>query len=84
MLDEVQKYVGSLPYMGFAQASRLRDFINEHRLRDCLELGFFHGVSSAYIAGILRARGAGHLTTIDLESAGTGNRTSTRFSAILD
>jgi predicted O-methyltransferase YrrM len=34
-----------------------------------LELGFYHGVSSAYIAGALEEAGHGHLTTIDLLDA---------------
>jgi predicted O-methyltransferase YrrM len=55
--------------MQFWQATRLSSFLSTHRLRDCLELGFYHGVSSAYIASILHANGGGHLTTIDLETA---------------
>ncbi len=69
MLERVRDHVGTLPYMTFAQAERLRGFLLENRLRDCLELGFFHGVSSAYIAEILNEQGSGHLVTIDLESA---------------
>jgi predicted O-methyltransferase YrrM len=69
LLERVRDHVGTLPYMTFAQAERLHGFLLENRLRDCLELGFFHGVSSAYIAEILKEHGSGHLVTIDLESA---------------
>jgi predicted O-methyltransferase YrrM len=55
--------------MNVRQAQRITDFLAENRLSDCLELGFFHGVSSAYIADSLRTRGSGHLTTIDLDDA---------------
>jgi predicted O-methyltransferase YrrM len=68
MIDQVHEYVGSLPYMTIRQARRITDFLQQHELSECLELGFFHGVSSAYIAESLRERGAGHLTTIDLET----------------
>ncbi len=69
MLERVRDHVGALPYMSYWQAQRLRAFLLENHLRDCLELGFFHGVSSAYIAEMLREQGSGHLVTIDLESA---------------
>jgi len=69
MLEQVHESLGSLPYMTIRQARRLTEFLEQHQLRDCLELGFFHGVSSAYIADSLRTRGSGHLTTIDLEAA---------------
>ena len=67
MLEQVHEYLGALPYMTVRQARKLTKFLERHQLRDCLELGFFHGVSSAYIADSLRTRGTGHLTTIDLE-----------------
>jgi predicted O-methyltransferase YrrM len=51
------------------QGQRLYNFIHEHHLVRCLELGFHHGVSSAYIAGAIQDMGEGELITIDLESA---------------
>lgn len=69
MLERVRNHVGDLKYMTFAQARRMRDFLYEHDLFDVLELGFYHGVSTAYLAEMIRDRGRGHLTTIDLESA---------------
>lgn len=47
----------------------MRDFIIEHNSRDVLEIGFYHGKSSAYFAAILEDLGRGHLVTIDLSSA---------------
>ena len=66
MLERVRDSVAALPYMRFEQAELLGKFLTDHRLTQCLELGFFHGVSSAYIAETLRMMGTGHLTTIDL------------------
>ena len=69
-LDQVDTAFGSLPYMTRKQANRLRDLIRNNNACDILELGFFHGKSSAYIAAILEERGTeGHLTTVDLTGA---------------
>jgi predicted O-methyltransferase YrrM len=68
---EVRESLQDLPYMSLRQAEILYDFISESKLRTCLELGFYHGVSSAYIAGALQDLGGGHLTTIDLPRAMT-------------
>jgi predicted O-methyltransferase YrrM len=57
--------------MRLSQGEHLFNFILERDLTNCLELGFYHGVSSAYIAGALHERGRGHLVTIDLEWART-------------
>lgn len=52
--------------MKLPQGEYLHDFITKHNLRECLELGFYHGVSSAYLAGAIQDLGSGTLTTIDL------------------
>jgi len=68
--EKVDAAYGAVPYMTRAQASFLRSFVAENDCRDVLELGFFHGKSSAYIAAILEDRGgSGHLVTIDLEAS---------------
>jgi predicted O-methyltransferase YrrM len=68
--DEVTERFGEVKYMGRQQADFLREFIRKRDLRDLLEIGFYQGKSSAYIAAILEDRGgAGHLTTIDRLSA---------------
>ena len=56
------------PYMHMREAQIFYDLILSHGLQDALELGFFHGVSTAYIAGAIKETG-GHVTTIDLETA---------------
>lgn len=61
--------IGPLPYMTLEQAGIFYDFITGNHLENCLELGCFHGVSTAYIAGALQDLGSGHLTTIDLTTA---------------
>jgi predicted O-methyltransferase YrrM len=45
------------------------DLIISHQLHSVLELGFFHGVSTAYLAGAVEDAGGDHVTTIDLTSA---------------
>ena len=67
--EQVSKHLGSLPYMRVEQAQIFYDLIVKNRLCNCLELGFFHGVSTAYIAGAIQDIGEGQLTTIDLTTA---------------
>jgi predicted O-methyltransferase YrrM len=55
--------------MGIEQARFLRDFIRTHDLSELLELGFFHGKSTAFMAAILEELGRGHITTMDLKGA---------------
>ena len=59
--------------MSFGQAKYLERFIKSKHLTSLLELGFAHGVSSCYMATMLKDCGGGHLTTIDLISAGHRN-----------
>lgn len=68
MLERIHDKVGKLPYMTIAQARKLEAFFDAEQIGDCLELGFYHGVSSAYIAEMVRQRG-GRLTTIDRDEA---------------
>jgi predicted O-methyltransferase YrrM len=67
--EDVFARLGSLAYMRLEQARIFYDLITANRLSNCLELGFFHGVSTAYIAGAIQDLGEGQLTTIDLISA---------------
>lgn len=64
-LQTVADHVGDLPYMTHKKADRLRGIILKYGCRQLLELGFFHGVSSMYMAAVLHERGEGKLTTID-------------------
>lgn len=52
-----------------SEALVMRDFIVKNKARDILEIGFYHGKSSAYFAAVLEDIGHGHLVTIDLENA---------------
>lgn len=67
--DRVTATYGDLPYMQPEQAKILRDLIVKYDAQDILEIGFFHGKSSAYIAAILEDLNRGHLVTIDLVAA---------------
>ncbi len=65
--DDVTAKLGELPYMDEARAKVIRELILECSGRNLLEIGFYHGKSSAYLAAILEDRGGpGSLTTIDL------------------
>lgn len=71
----VEEAVGDLPYIKRQNAKMLYDFIVRHEIRQVLELGFAHGVSSCFIAAALdevSQQGSAptaptpRLTTIDL------------------
>jgi len=68
-IDRVKSEFGDLEYMRHAEALVIRDFVVKHGVRDILEIGFYHGKSSAYFAAMLEDLGEGHLVTIDLENA---------------
>ena len=68
-IEDVDRRWGRLKYMGLEQARFLRDFIKTNGLSQLLELGFFHGKSTAFMAAILEELGRGHVTTMDLEAA---------------
>ena len=68
-IERVREAFGDLEYMGHQDAKFIRDFIVKHDVRDILEIGFFHGKSSAYFAAILEDLGRGHLVTIDRATA---------------
>jgi predicted O-methyltransferase YrrM len=66
--EQVHSIVQDLPYMNLEKANLFYNLIRNNNLRNCLELGFMHGVSSAYLAGALDEID-GSLTTIDRVSA---------------
>jgi predicted O-methyltransferase YrrM len=66
---QIHDLIRGVPHMTLEQADRMRRLIVEERLNDILELGFFHGVSTCYMAHALAEIGGGRITTIDLESA---------------
>ena len=68
-IHDVDRMFPDLLYMTLEQATFLDRLLKQHHLTRCLELGFFHGKSSAFIAAILRDIGEGHLVTIDRKNA---------------
>ena len=68
-VEECSKLLNGVFGMSIYQARFLEDFIKSKKLSNLLELGFAHGVSSCYMATILKDNGGGHLTTIDLNLA---------------
>jgi predicted O-methyltransferase YrrM len=68
-VEEIKSMVDDLPMMSMSQAKEITSFIQSKNLKNLLELGFYHGVSSCYFAGVLDEMKDGHLTTIDLRSA---------------
>ncbi len=67
--EEVTTKFGDIQYMRADQAEVLRSLIQQEDAKEILEVGFFKGKSSAYIAAILEDRGAGRLVTIDMANA---------------
>ena len=61
MISDVKKVVGDAKYMTVEQAERITTLIEQNNVKDVLELGFYHGVSTCYIADA-----ASHVTAIDL------------------
>lgn len=64
-IARVDEQFGSLPYMTTRQARYLGALVEREGLTSLLELGTYHGKSTAYIAAILEALGRGSLITID-------------------
>ena len=78
--ERVGTEFADLPYMTARQAELMRKLIVRHDVRDILEIGFFHGKSSAYFAAMLEDLGRGHLVTIDQE---TTRKYSPRLAEVL-
>ena len=67
--DQIRAVVKGIPFISEENARLLYDLVLEGEHRDCLELGFAHGVASCYIAGAIDELGSGSLTSVDLLSA---------------
>jgi len=52
-----------------ARGRELWEFVRREQPRDCLELGFAHGVGTVYIASALEANGDGRVTSVDRVAA---------------
>jgi predicted O-methyltransferase YrrM len=68
-LIKVKEVVEDLPYMSLKKAQVMQDFIHKHSISSILELGFYHGVSTCYMAAALEVVDQGSIVSIDLESA---------------
>jgi len=68
--DRLARALGGIPNMTPAQGRKVSRFIRDNRLRSCLELGFAHGVGTAWIASAALGIG-GQTTAIDLDAART-------------
>ena len=68
-LSKVKQIVGNLPYMSLNKARIMTDFIQENNVSRILELGFYHGVSTCYMAAALEGIENSAILTIDLLSA---------------
>jgi predicted O-methyltransferase YrrM len=51
------------------RGEELYRFVRERRCTRCLELGFYQGVGTTYIAAALEANGAGEVTSVDIPAA---------------
>ena len=65
----MKELVGDTPVMSLGEANRITNFIEEHNIKDILELGFAHGVSTCYLAAALSRIQGGTIVTIDRETA---------------
>jgi predicted O-methyltransferase YrrM len=68
-LIKVKQVVEDLPYMTLKKAQVMQDFIHKHNISSILELGFYHGVSTCYMAAAIEEVDRGSIVSIDLESA---------------
>ena len=66
---EIAKRLEGIPYLGVEDGKFLYNHVIRTKPRECLELGFAHGVSSCYVAAALKQNGRGHLTSVDLLSS---------------
>lgn len=65
-LETVADHVGDLPFMRIAQAKSIRKILKKYDCSRVLELGFYHGVSTMYMAAILDEMGGDRtITTVD-------------------
>jgi predicted O-methyltransferase YrrM len=69
--QNVTEKLGNVRWMDEGRAGVLRDVMEKFDVERVLEIGFLHGKSTAYFAGMLEDRGRGGVVTIDLEKART-------------
>ena len=69
ILEKVIQVTNGVPHTTKDNGILLHKIITDKKYRSCLELGFAHGVGSAYIAGALASNRQGMLTCVDNLSA---------------
>ncbi len=67
--EEINSLIKGIPFIQENNAKKLYDTIIENKFKNCLELGFAHGVASCYIAAALDELGSGNLVSVDLIAA---------------
>lgn len=68
--DDVNREIDGIPYMGPERGRQVYDHLIEHQLGRVLELGFFHGKSTCYLAAAVDELGGdAHVITMDKASA---------------
>jgi predicted O-methyltransferase YrrM len=66
---EIARVLDGIPVMDPLQGAEVTQFIKGNKLSRCLELGFAHGVGTAYLAHAVAELENGKVVTIDLEAA---------------
>lgn len=69
-VDDVAAVLGNLPWMNRGSAAFATELIRRNRLRDVLEIGCLHGVSTCYLAAAVRPL-EGSVTTVDVPTSAT-------------
>ena len=63
---EIRDLLEGIPFTTPQRGEELYNFILREKPKECLELGFAHGVASCYMAAALDELGEGRLTCVDL------------------
>jgi len=66
---EIAAVVGRTPHTLPEAGQTLYEFILKNKLRRCLELGFAHGVGTAWMAGAIQRLGEGKVVAVDIQDA---------------
>lgn len=67
--ERIQDILGDIPYMNLRQARTMGELIRDNTVRNILELGFYHGVSTCYLANAVSSVEGGSVTSLDMAAA---------------
>lgn len=67
--EEVAEHLEGIPCLPKSHGRFIYEYILKRKIKSCLELGFYHGVSTCYIAAALQELGRGKIITVDLQSS---------------